>query len=204
LFNEIVDDGRIYGVGNNIGTEAEAHDTGGTDGMESEAELLLLYTAVANDDSVGEVVALNIAPVEVRDVETTLLDQFEGRAVVRVDWDDTLVSLATTVWSATLLQVLPTLCQAVAELALHGGGGAEVGLDRVDPCIAATGVEEEADILGWRADGKLGVVAATRDVVERLEVDGLAVTVAIVVVALEPGEPAGKGLSRHWHGERGS
>lgn len=56
---------------------------------------------------------------------------------------------------------------------------AEVGVDRIDPGVAAPSVEEEADILGGCADRELGVVAAAGDVVEGLERKGLVVALDV-------------------------
>lgn len=47
----------------------------------------------------------------------------------------------------------------------------EIRVGRIDPRVAAAGVEEEADILRWRADSEFRIVAATGHIIDGLEDD---------------------------------
>ena len=68
---------------------------------------------------------------------------------------------------------------------------AEIRVGRIDPGVAATGVKEEAELLGGGADLEFRVVATAGDVVESVEREGL-----VTVVALETEMFAAKLLAR--------
>jgi hypothetical protein len=61
--------------------------------------------------------------------------------------------------------------ETVAQICLKMLAITEIRVCRIDPRVAAAGVEEKTDILRWRADSEFRIVAAAGHVVDGLEQD---------------------------------
>jgi hypothetical protein len=81
----VVDNRRVLSNTGDILAESQTHDASRTDSVKGQPELLANDLLAANCYRVVEVISLDIAPVQVRDVKTTLGDVLERRAIIGVD-----------------------------------------------------------------------------------------------------------------------
>lgn len=97
LIDHVVYNGRIFLGGLNVYAETQAHDAGRSDRLACQTKLLVGNIVAIDDNTVIEVVTLDMACIEVSNIESTTFNDLKGFALVRIDcWNISVLACLTT------------------------------------------------------------------------------------------------------------